>query len=342
MLPDTPHPQFIELLKASDRDLIQWPLEKLESELAKATNFQEEGLWTDALMDYIREQGEENYVHLHWIAEKYYADLLKDPDLDRHDFGYYYTIGYARIVALVLRYHDNMGYDRNDFYFIRGFLENQFPDDKNISILEVGAGSGRLLADLGHTGYGNVEGMEMAAAALREARDNVRDILGEQAIHAMSFIDFRKKYPDKRYDVLIHAHLIEHIPPSQTSQFLSACYDTLKPGGFMVVITPSRLSGPHDVTRYFRAGGSDPEGFHLWEFTLHDLERVLTEAGFVNMATVRSLPTLNNWWDGVPTVESFNYKRDLESFLMSLQWEQRKPIVDGMYYVGMVCQKPEA
>lgn len=340
MLSDTPHPEFVRLLQASDAELIQWSPEKLEAELAKAHDFQSEGLWTDALMAYINEQGPDNYVHLHWVSERYYADKLKDPNTDRHDFGYYYTIGYARIVALVLRYHDNMGYDRNDFYFIRGFLAHHFPDKANTSILEVGAGSGKLLADLGHAGYTNTEGMEMAAAALREARENVRDVLGEEAIHAMSFIDFRKMYPERRYDVLIHAHLIEHIPPSQTAQFLAACYDTIKPGGYMVIITPSRLSGPHDVTRYFRTGGSEPEGFHLWEFTLNDLERVLSEAGFGGFATVRSLPTLNDWWDGVPTEASFALKRDKESELLAMAWADRKPIVDGMYYVGMVCQKP--
>lgn len=339
LLTEVPHPRFLELLRASDADLMPRDLRDLEQQLGRAQTFQDEGLWSDALMDYIQAAGEDQYVHLHWTAERHYADQLRDPN-QAHNFGYYYLVGYARIVSLVLRYHDNMGYVPNDFYFVRGFLEHTFGGDKAINILEIGAGSGKLIADLGQHGYRNIEGMEMAAAALREARANVAGIFDpHDVIHAMSFQDFRKRYPQRQYDVVVHAHLIEHIPPSQTESFLKAVHATLKPDGWMVVITPSRLSGPHDVTRYFRPGGSDPEGFHLWEFTLHDLEDVLTRSGFGKLATVRSLPILNYWWDGIPTEANFKYKRDMEIFLMSMNWEQRKPIVDGMYYTGMVCQK---
>jgi SAM-dependent methyltransferase len=338
MLPDLPHPHFLELIQASDANLMTYSIKDLEARMATAVTFQDEGLWTDDLMAYINSCGEEQYVHLHWAAERHYADLLKS-NLSQFEFDYYYLVGYARIVSLVLRYHDNMGYDQNDFYFIRGFLRNQFPGNKNISILEIGAGSGQLLADLGNEGYHNIEGMEMAPAALIEAREAIRGVLDESVIHPVSFIDYRRLYPERQYDVIIHAHLIEHIPPSQTQGFLEACYESLAPDGYMVVITPSRLTGPHDVTRYFREGDSEPEGFHLKEFTLHDLETSLSQAGFGNFATVRSLPTLNYWWNSVPTREDFVYKRDLEAFLMSMSWEQRKPIVDGMYYVGMVCQR---
>jgi 2-polyprenyl-3-methyl-5-hydroxy-6-metoxy-1,4-benzoquinol methylase len=338
LLTEVPHPQFVELLKASDAELMQRPIADLMEILSQAETFQEEGMWSDEMMDYIKDQGEDNYVYLHWAAEKHYADLLKS-NLPQAEQDYYYLVGYARIVALVLRYHDNMGYDKNDFYFVRGFLRHTFPDDKAIKILEIGAGSGKLLADLGREGYRDVEGMEMAPAALREARDNVRDVLGEQVVHPVSFQDYRLLYPDRQYDVIIHAHLIEHIPAADTSSFLEACYESLRPGGYMIVITPSRLTGPHDVTRYFRPGGSEPEGFHLKEYTLTDLEATLRKAGFGEFATVRSLPSLNYWWNSIPTEADFTYKRNLEAFLMSMAWEQRKPIVDGMYYVGMVCRR---
>ena len=107
----------------------------------------------------------------------------------------------------------------------------------------------------------------------------------------------------------------------------------------MVAITPSKLSGPHDITRSFRPVGSAPEGFHLWEFDLVELERVLGAAGFGRFMTVRSLPSVNDYWDSVPTEECFRYKRDMEQFLRALEWQLRKPIVDGMYFKGLVCQK---
>ncbi|MEO0563216.1 MAG: hypothetical protein AAF125_14000, partial [Chloroflexota bacterium] len=187
MLSEVPHPQFLEMLKVSDAELMAVPFKELEARLAAAATFQEEGLWTDEMMAYILEQGEENYIHLHWEAEQYYAAQLKREGITPSEMDYYYLVGYARIVALVLRYHDNMGYDNNDFYFIRGLLNHHFGDNKDISILEIGAGSGKLLRDLGKAGYTNVEGMEMAPAALIEARANVDGVLPVDCIHPVSF-----------------------------------------------------------------------------------------------------------------------------------------------------------
>ncbi|MFZ4828396.1 MAG: class I SAM-dependent methyltransferase [Phototrophicaceae bacterium] len=335
MFPEIAHPEFVRLLQESDAELFQQSVADLQAQLLHASTIQEEGFWSEELWNYIEASGQPQYIHLHWNAERYYADKLNHPD---EYFNHYYLIGYARIVWLVLRYMENMGYDRDDFYFIRGFLQNAF-DHKDVSILEIGAGEGKLIRDLLSVGYHNIEGIEMAVAALQGARRMLANILPKSSLHEMSFEEFRKQFPDRRYDVAIHAHLIEHLPISYAPTFLKEIYDTLNPHGYMVVITPSRLNGPHDVTRYFRPGGSEPEGFHLKEYTLRELEALLSSAGFGNFQTVQSLPTLNNWWESHPTPQKFTYKRDLESFLMNLTWEQRKPIVDGMYYVGMVCQR---
>lgn len=339
MLQEVDHPRFLELLMESDSELLDCDLYDLKQRMLTASNFQEDGFWSDALVTYIENCDQSQLIQFHWIAERHYAAKFRDPALIAQ-FEHHYLIGYSRIISLMMRYHINMGHDSDDLFFIAGFLQAAFGGTKDdISVLEIGTGSGELLADLIGLGYHNLEGIDIAASSARLAQAVVADTIGENRIHWLSFEEFQDQHPEKRYDVIIQSNLIEHIPPHKMDDFLSGIHKHLKPEGYMIVITPSRLSGPHDITRSFRPVGSEPEGFHLREFDLTGLEDVLTGAGFGRFMTVRSLPSLNDYWDSVPTEENFRYKRDMEQFLWSIDWKLRKPIVDGMYFKGVICQK---
>jgi SAM-dependent methyltransferase len=51
----------------------------------------------------------------------------------------------------------------------------------------------------------------------------------------------------------------------------------LRPGGVYVCITPNRLYGPSDISAYF---DDVARGFHLREYTVFEVKRVLRSAGF--------------------------------------------------------------
>ena len=339
MHPKSQHPRFLELLVESDQEILSFSLSDLRQRTQKSTNFQEDGLWSTQLVEYIEGTDPSELINLHWIAERHYASKLRDPSLIEY-FEHYYLIGYLRIISVMMLYHTNMGYDSDDLFFVVGFLNATYGEnDKEVSILEIGTGDGEFLSELAVLGYRNLEGIDMTASAARLAKTAVADTIGEEAIHWMSFDEFQEHFPEKRFDVVINANLIEHIPDHKMDEFLAGIHHHLKPGGYMVVITPSRLSGPHDITRSFLQGGSASQGFHLREFDLNELEELLTAASFGRFMTVRSLPSLNDFWDSVPTEGNFHYKRDFEQFLLSIEWKLRKPIIDGMYYKGLICQK---
>lgn len=339
MYQEVAHPQFLDLLKEDDAYLISLGPEELHRRTATASTFQEEGLWSDALVAYIEQYPYDEYIQFHWIAERHYAEKLRELE-NGAMLDSYYVIGYARIIALMMRYHVEMGHDSNDFYFVLTMLQTLFRDvlPDAVSIFEVGTGAADLFKQLTDVGYCNLEGIEISPAAARMAQTQLAGTLPADSIKLMSFDQFQAQYPDKRYDIIVNSNLIEHVPPVQMDRFLGGIHTHLKSDGYMVTITPHRLSGPHDVTRYFRAGGSEPEGFHLREYTLVDLEALLSEAGFGNFMTVRSLPQLNYFWDA-PSRENFEYKRNMEPMLREMSWKMRKPILDGMYFKGLICQK---
>jgi SAM-dependent methyltransferase len=74
--------------------------------------------------------------------------------------------------------------------------------------------------------------------------------------------------------------LMEHLHPEDALDQLRAVHACLKPGGRYVCVTPNRLSGPHDISKYFDETAT---GFHLKEYTARELAALLCEAGFARI-----------------------------------------------------------
>lgn len=83
--------------------------------------------------------------------------------------------------------------------------------------------------------------------------------------------------PDNTIDSVFSNSLVEHIHPEDFIQHLSEVHRVLRPGGVYFCITPNRLLGPHDISRYF---DDEATGFHLKEYTTGDLAVLFRRAGF--------------------------------------------------------------
>jgi SAM-dependent methyltransferase len=81
---------------------------------------------------------------------------------------------------------------------------------------------------------------------------------------------------DGSIDLAYSDQLMEHLHPDDALEQLANVVRALRPGGAYFCRTPNRLSGPHDVSGYF---GNVAVGFHLREYTLHELSGILAEVG---------------------------------------------------------------
>jgi SAM-dependent methyltransferase len=83
--------------------------------------------------------------------------------------------------------------------------------------------------------------------------------------------------PDGSVDLAFSSHTIEHLVPADVLLHLQEMRRVLSPGGRYVCVTPNRLWGPHDVSRYF---SDTPAGLHLHEYTHNELLGLMVSAGF--------------------------------------------------------------
>lgn len=91
--------------------------------------------------------------------------------------------------------------------------------------------------------------------------------------------------PENTVDVAYSHQLMEHLHPDDALQQLENLYRALKPGGLYICITPNRLSGPHDISRYFDEVAT---GFHLKEYTVTELHQLFAQTGFSAISLVKS------------------------------------------------------
>jgi SAM-dependent methyltransferase len=78
-------------------------------------------------------------------------------------------------------------------------------------------------------------------------------------------------------DLAFSHQLMEHLHPEDAAAQLAGIHAALKSGGVYVCVTPNRLTGPHDISKYF---GSEPRGLHLKEYALAELVAMCERVGF--------------------------------------------------------------
>lgn len=86
--------------------------------------------------------------------------------------------------------------------------------------------------------------------------------------------------PHNSIDVAYSNHLIEHLHPDDALEQLQNIYNILAPGGRYICITPNKLKGPHDISKYFDEIAT---GLHLKEYTIFELKTLFRHAGFANI-----------------------------------------------------------
>jgi SAM-dependent methyltransferase len=140
--------------------------------------------------------------------------------------------------------------------------------DADTVFLEVGAGDGSLtleVAELARHCY--------ALDVSREILSGVRHPKVETVLSDGCSVPV----PRESVTLAFSFQVMEHIHPDDALEQLRNLFAAVAPGGSYVCVTPNRLNGPHDVSKFFDLVA---RGFHLKEYTIAELEQLFLGVGF--------------------------------------------------------------
>jgi len=83
--------------------------------------------------------------------------------------------------------------------------------------------------------------------------------------------------PDNSVDIIYSRHLLEHLHPEDALEHLQNSCRVLKPGGCYICLTPNRLFGPYDASKYF---DDTATGLHLKEYSATEMLHLFKSIGF--------------------------------------------------------------
>lgn len=83
--------------------------------------------------------------------------------------------------------------------------------------------------------------------------------------------------PPNSINIAYSDQLMEHLHPEDALGQLENIYRSLAPGGKYLCVTPNRLTGPHDISKYFDEVAT---GFHMKEYTMSELAEIFKIIGF--------------------------------------------------------------
>jgi 2-polyprenyl-3-methyl-5-hydroxy-6-metoxy-1,4-benzoquinol methylase len=145
-------------------------------------------------------------------------------------------------------------------------------------VLEVGVGQGSLADALGSQGC-FVDGIDVAPGLQWDA------IQARHSGRVRLWTGTARSTIESAYDLCIADGVLEHVPSGDYEMFLDSCHRALKPGGWIVVIIPNSLTGPHDCSRWFTEIGEPATAGHFNERTMNQLKADFRCAGFRNLRT---------------------------------------------------------
>ncbi|EEF62378.1 class I SAM-dependent methyltransferase [Pedosphaera parvula] len=141
------------------------------------------------------------------------------------------------------------------------------PKDKQSSIIDIGCGYGFALRAMRNLGYQSLQGLEMSPQQAERCRK-----AGFEVAVSDSTVEWLGRNRES-FAFAVVLDVLEHVPVEVQINFMRAIYESLKPGGSVVLTVPNANAILNARWRY-------NDYTHYSSFTEHSLYFVLKNAGF--------------------------------------------------------------
>jgi hypothetical protein len=207
---------------------------------------------------------------LHYEQEKSFADLIKKTKPFSIERAKLMNKGYETINRIMIMRSSKKGkklesYGAMDAYaqLVKKMVRKVLNKKEKCFFFEAGVGSGKVIKDIAI--------LPNVIAAGCDVYVDKNYISSDLKIYECTIYDALLKLDNNSIDVFYWNDVIEHIPEDEIEEYIKLLSVKMAIGGIIITITPNRLGGPYDITRYFKPIGSTAEGFHFHEYTFQEI-----------------------------------------------------------------------
>jgi hypothetical protein len=190
-----------------------------------------------------------------------------------------------------------MGMDRRYTRLVLDQLHRQRKLGIPGGLFEMGFGSGILLFAACEAGF-SVGGLEVASQLHAETAKKINSADVDNLLLG-DFLALDLARHKQRYSLVYWNDVFEHIAVDEISAYLDRLHSLLAPGGKLITITPNWHMRPSDITGNFCPPRTTARGFHLQEYTLGEVVRLLRGAGFSSVQTPCFIGRRNIWTSSI-------------------------------------------
>lgn len=164
---------------------------------------------------------------------------------------------------------------------LRRLVREQFPDDRDAAVLDLGCGHGALLHFAREAGYTNLRGVDGSPEQVAAARR-----LGIEGVEGGDVLDALAAQANASLDLVIAFDVIEHFSRDELLLFVDHVHRVLRLGGRWLIHVPDGESPFFGAIRYGDLS-------HELAFTRNSLAQLLLSSGFADVRCFEDVPVVH-------------------------------------------------
>jgi len=162
-------------------------------------------------------------------------------------------------------------------HYLNDIIKNHIPTNKKIKIFDLACGNGGFIHLLKKAGYHNIYGVDISPEQVKLAND-----LGISEVVEGEIGDFLNSF-DVQADVILMIDILEHFTKRELFKTLDIVYNSLLPGGKLIVHVPNAEGLFGMRVRY-------GDITHVSAFTPKSIRQLLTIIGFKKIISFEDKP----------------------------------------------------
>ncbi|MCX7919970.1 MAG: class I SAM-dependent methyltransferase [bacterium] len=231
------------------------------------------------------------WIQHHYEVERTFAQQIRQTEKNSAARRKLLQEAYAQVTEIQMNYPGGFPAETKEAQYLCSIIES-IPT-KGRKVLEVGCGTGNLAIALAEKGF-EIVGLDLDQQRIQRALAKTNLFTNRVTLYMSDIMTVDSNLvPDNSFDIVVNDNVLEHIVPDEADDFIVRCKSKLKPGGWLVTVTPNRFIGPYDVSRHFLPKGTPAQGLHLKEYSFQELIELISRNEFNKIITLPAAASIS-------------------------------------------------